>query len=109
MEVGVVHIFRNSLIGVKPFVDAGCINIFHPHQCGVTIHLQEDVHIEFLAPPIIKVVREESGLLRVPLNNNTKPNGKSFYSKRQTTTNLPADAQAHLSKYTINPIQYKKV
>ena len=38
MEGDVFPTFNNSLIGVKPFSDAGSISIFCPHQCGVTIH-----------------------------------------------------------------------
>ena len=54
MEGDVFPSFNNLLIGVKPFADAGCISIFHSNQCGVKINHQEDVHIEVLAPPIIK-------------------------------------------------------
>lgn len=62
MEGDVVPKFSHSLVGVKPFADAGCISVFHPHQEGVTIHQKEDVKIEFLAPPIVQGVRDESGL-----------------------------------------------
>ena len=36
----------------------------------MTIHHQDEIHIKFLAPPIIKRVREESRLWRLPLNND---------------------------------------
>ena len=54
MEDEVVPTFHNYLIAVKPFADARCISIFHPHQGRVTIHHQNDVHIKYLTPPIIK-------------------------------------------------------
>ena len=76
----VVPSFSNLLIGVKPFADAVCISIFYSHQGEVTIHHQEYVHIKFLSPPIIKGVREEAGLWRVPLNNGTIPDGKRQHS-----------------------------
>ena len=62
MEVDVFTTFKNSLIGFKPFSYEGCISIFHPHQGGVTIHHQDKVHIKYLAPSLIKGVREKSGI-----------------------------------------------
>ena len=57
LEGNVVPNLHNYLIGVKPYEDDGCIRIFHPHQCGVTIHQPNDVHIKYLATPIIKRVK----------------------------------------------------
>ena len=59
--------FGHSLVGIKPFSDAGYISVFHPHDEGVTIHRLEYVRIEFLAPPIVQGPREESGLWSIPL------------------------------------------
>ena len=78
MEGNFVPIFGNSIVGVNPFTDERCIGIFPPRQGGVTIHRQEYIHTEFLAPPIIQGVREESGLWRVPLNNDTNSDGDLF-------------------------------
>ena len=75
MEGYVVPTFKNSPIGVKPFADAGLIITFHPHKGGVPIHHQNDVHIKYLALPIIKGVKEKAGLWRVPLTNNTTHDG----------------------------------
>ena len=57
-EGDVVPALHNSLIGVKPFADVGCIRIFHPHKGGVSIHQQSDVHNKYLVTPIIKGVKE---------------------------------------------------
>ena len=38
-----VPAFGHSPVGNKPFADAGCISIFHPHDEGITIQRQEDV------------------------------------------------------------------
>ena len=89
IEGDVVPNFSNSLVGVKPFADAGCISVFHPHQEGVTIHQKEDVRIEFLAPPIVQGVRDESGLWKVPLNNDA--NANLYYSMASTTTTEKAN------------------
>ena len=37
-EANTVPDFGHSLVGIKPFADAGCISVFHPHDKGVTIH-----------------------------------------------------------------------
>ena len=89
MEGDIVPNFSHSLVGVKPFADAGCISVFHPHQEGVTIHRKEDVRIEFLAPPIVQGVRDESGLWKVPLNNDA--NANLYYSMASTTTTEKAN------------------
>ena len=97
-EGDVIPTFRNSMIGVKPFSDAGCISILHTHQGVVTIHHQDDVQINFLAPPIIKGVIEESGLWGVPLTNNTIHNGdlpKATGNEQAYILHDTPTAQAH--------------
>ena len=42
-EADTVPDFGHSLVGIKPFADAGFISVFHPHDEGVTIHRREDV------------------------------------------------------------------
>ena len=100
MEVDVVPNLSNSLIGFKLFVDAGCISIFHPHQGGVTIHHQDDVHIKKLSPPIIKGVREEAVLWKFPLTNDILPGGYQPYATGHTQNDPHTDKQSHLSHDT---------
>ena len=100
MEGDVVPGFSNSLIGVKPFEYSGCIIIFHPQQGGVKIHHQEDVHNDFLSPPIIKGVREEAELWKFTLNNYTIPDGKQHYFTGRTQTDPHTDTQSHLANDT---------
>ena len=75
MEGEAVPTLYNSLIGVKPFAYSGYISIFHPQTVGVKIQHQNDVHTKYLAPPIIKGVRNKALLWQVPLINNTTHDG----------------------------------